>query len=314
MTEQVRGIDRQLGVWNRVEQEATITVAATSAHAEGAGKITGVSTRSHAENFGTCSGTGNQCHAEGSGTCSGTGSNNHAEGLGTATANFAHAEGASTTASAANSHAEGNTNTASGVSSHAEGTNGSAAGIAAHSEGIQCAAGGNYSHAEGGRAVTPRLGQHGKSSSGAFATNGDQQHSNYVQGQTTSSATPALLSADGGIAADFTNSAGGSNVLTLPASRAFFFRAEVVARRTDVEGTVAAFTVMGAVSREASGTPRLVGTPVTVTWADVAASTWTVVPSVVNPSGALWYLAFTVTGEAAKTLQWVSTLFTTEVG
>jgi hypothetical protein len=264
---------------------------------------------------GTGKGTGQRAHAEGTTTVA-SGSDSHAEGL-TTTASGAqsHAEGSSTTASGVKSHAEGSSTTASGLTAHVEGANSTAAGQAAHAEGVQCSAGGNYSHAQGSRAVTPRLGQHGHCSSGSFAANGDQQISVYTQGQTTTDATPSKLSSDGGGApSDFTNASGGSNVLTLPASRAFFFRAEVVARRTDVEGTVAGMVITGVVSREGSGTPRLVGTPLTVGWADVAASTWTVVPSVVNPSGSLWYLVFTVTGEAAKTVQWVMGLYTTEVG
>jgi hypothetical protein len=229
-------------------------------------------------------------------------------GLGKATGSQSHAEGTGT-ASAAQAHAEGVNTTASGAQSHAEGTTTAASGSGAHAEGGFTVASGNYSHAEGSWAKAFRYGQHAKAS-GQVNVAGDVQYSNYSQFATTTDATATVLTSGGGAV----DSGGGAatSVLTIPVSVAMYYRIELIARRTDVAGECAAWTITGAFSRDATGAPRDVGSPTTVTWADAAASAWTAAVSIANPSGSIYYLALTATGEAAKTIRWCATVHTTE--
>jgi hypothetical protein len=283
-----------------------------NAHAEGNSATSGVASgnQAHAEGFSTIA-SGAQSHAEGSSTTA-SGAQAHAEGNGSASGAQSHAEGNAAVASATASHAEGNQCTANATNSHAEGSSTTASGLNSHAEGQSCQASGTAAHAEGAYAIASRLGQHAKASWFIQAT-GDAQYSNYTQMALTTNATPMLM-VNGPYASGYLNSGGNISVLTLPASRAFSFRFDAIARRTDVAGECAAFTITGAVVSDASGAPRLVGTPATVTWADAAAAAWTIAVSIVNPSGSIYYLAFTATGEAGKTIRWCATLHTTEVG
>jgi hypothetical protein len=103
-------------------------------------------------------------------------------------------------------------------------------------------------------------------------------------------------------------------VLTLPASRAMYFRVECVARRYDAIGESAAWTIVGALVRDVSGVPRFIGTPTTTLYADAGAAGWTLVPSIVTVAGPVYYLALTGTGEAGKSIRWAATVHTTECG
>jgi hypothetical protein len=105
-----------------------------------------------------------------------------------------------------------------------------------------------------------------------------------------------------------------TNVLTIPVSRGHRFRVEAIARRTDVQGDFAAWTITGTIVRSSSGSARFIGTPVTVTEADAGASTWTLAVSINTTDATNNYLALTATGETAKTIRWMATIYTTEVG
>jgi hypothetical protein len=235
-----------------------------------------------------------------------TGSLAHAEGTSSASATGAHAEGSSA-ASASNSHAEGNSS-AGGSTAHAEGQS-SANGVNSHAEGASTATA-TYSHAEGNAATALRLAQHAKAGA-TFASSGDAQYSNYVPVWNTTDATPATLTNTNNTVVTTGTSI---NVLTIPASRAFYVRVEGIARRTDVIGESAAWTITCALVRDVSGVPRFIGTPTTATLADAGASTWTLVPTLVTIAGPVYYLALIATGEAAKNIRWVATMHTTEVG
>lgn len=299
MSQQVRGATAEpfavaTGLWS---------------HGEGNGYAT--NTYAHAEGNG-CTASGLYAHAEGSGTVA-TAQGAHSEGnSANASANYAHAEGNSTLASGAQSHAEGNSTTAGGTAAHAEGATCTANGNNSHAEGSVCQAMGNNSHAEGTSAKATCIGQHAKAS-GQFSSVGDAQYSNYVAYVSTGGSTPTLLTGSGNGAVDASGAATTSVIVT-PVSRAYNFRIDAIARRTDVAGEAAAFTITGGIARDSSGVPRLLGAPTTVKWNDTNAAAWTVVPSLVLQSGSTYYLAITVTGEAAKTIRWVATVHTTEVG
>ncbi len=92
--------------------------------------------------------------------------------------NYAHAEGAYTTASGDSSHAEGIGTTASATASHAEGggvkgMQGSAAtAYAAHAEGLGTTASGEYSHSEGDRTIATGLATHAEGGNTVAAAKG----------------------------------------------------------------------------------------------------------------------------------------------
>lgn len=295
------------GLKTHAEGDGT-TASGEDAHAEGlwtsAEKIA-----SHAEGRLSKS-RGNWAHAEGD-TTDAVGTGSHTEGKSTITSmSYAHAEGDGTTASGQAAHAEGSLSTASGANAHAEGYNTKASGPTTHAEGHTTEATSYYAHAGGERAVASRVGQHARSS-GQFAAPGDAQASHMVLRQTTTDATAGILMAFGSTAYF---AAPDTNVWTLLASRAHKVRIEAVARRTDVDGEVAGFTWEGVVARGATGSPRIVGTPVTSGWSDTAAAGWTLTVSINETDAANPYLAVTGTGEAGKTIRWVASLDVTEVG
>lgn len=105
-------------------------------------------------------GAANYAHAEGR-TTSATGGSSHAEGFRTvASGGNSHAEGYNTKATQGNAHAEGNGSEALGTEAHAEGKSTHAEGVASHAEGFSGYARGNYSHSEGLQCVAQRRSQH----------------------------------------------------------------------------------------------------------------------------------------------------------
>lgn len=245
-------------------------------------------------------------HAEGASTA--TGDWAHSEGLSTsASGNGAHAEGGASTASQSYAHAEGQGCTASAQYSHAEGFSSISSGDGSHAEGNTCTASGLYSHSEGQESTATRYAQHSKAS-GKIAAVGDAQLANFVARRSTTDATPAVLTFTG---AALDAAGNDTNVLTVAVAWAYKFRLEVIARRTDVQGTVAGWTIEGVIARETSGNVRIVGSPLTTSWADSGAAAWTVACTADTTNQCL---AMTVTGEAAKTIRWVGALYTVEVG
>lgn len=134
---------------------------------------------------------------------------------------------------------------------------------------------------------------------GFFTAAGDAQSGKYILRTITANATQTEVFLDGSSAR-----------IVLPNNSATTYSALVVARRTDVVGSEAAFKIEGLISRDATvGSTALVGnrsrtilTRPNANWdADVFADT---------TNGAL---TFKVTGQASQTIRWVVTVTTSEV-
>lgn len=252
--------------------------------------------------------TGTLSKAEGSATLA-IGSYSHAEGSNTqATDTATHAEGQFSVAGAPYAHAEGDSTQATGQSSHAEGAGTLALGIAAHAEGNSSRVDGNYGHARGEYASAPRRAQSSQAA-GRFAAAGDAQTIGLIARLSTTDATPGVLVGDG--TGSPTVAGGNINVLTIALNRAHQFRVSVVARRSDVSGDTAGWVFTGLVARGSSGNAAIVGTTLGNSWGAAGAAAWDAAVSVDTTDQ---YLKVTVTGEAAKTIRWVATITTTEVG
>jgi len=226
------------------------------------------------------------------------------------------ASGTYTTASGQNSTACGTYATASGQNSTALGYNTSASGSYSIAAGESASASGSYSIAAGESALAsgsysiaagsfPIASRHGQWSmaSGRFAATGDAQASRFVSRKATTDATATELALDGSTA-----------YLTIPATTVWAWQIKVVAERTDVSGTAAAWpSITGGITRDATGNCRLLGTVVgggTTTMCDAGAATWDVT---VTADATNNRLAITVTGEAAKSIRWVASIDMVEV-
>lgn len=261
---------------------------------------------------GTGRATGYLAHAEGQSTTASGGEGPHAEGKSsTASGNASHAEGVSTVASGNASHAEGDSTFATANLSHAEGYGSAAQATAAHAEGNSSSASGYCSHAEGMQSLAGRYAQDAKAA-GYFTTTGDAQASRFVARRITTDAVAAILTFDGGAAA--TLSGANTNVLTIPINRAHRFRVDVVARRSDVSGDAAGWEFTGLIVRGASGNATFVNAVDGKAWGSNGAMPWDVTLSIDTTDVTNNYLKVTATGEAAKTIRWVATISTTEVG
>lgn len=155
----------------------------------------------------------------------------------------------------------------------------------------------------GNFATTRGLAGRGSVAAGRFAATGDAQWGMMVMRRQTTDATATVLTSDGG-------APGSGNQVVLPSDCTCLFRVDVVGRRTDADNESAGFAFQGVIDRNAgAGTVALVGTPTkTVLAEDVAA--WDANVTVDVTSGGL---AVTVTGEAAKTINWVAVAQLVEV-
>jgi hypothetical protein len=155
----------------------------------------------------------------------------------------------------------------------------------------------------GANATTRGLFGRGSVAAGRFVMTGDAQWGMMVMRRQTTDATATVLTSDGG-------TPGTGNQVILPNECACLFRVDVVARRTDADNESAGFAFQGVIDRNAgAGTVALVGTPTkTVLAEDVAAWDANVTADVTNGG-----LAVTVTGEAAKTINWVAVARLVEV-
>lgn len=243
--------------------------------------------------------------------CRASGAQSFAVGDSTqASGNGSHAEGIMTTASGGYSHAEGHSTTASGGYSHAQGASTTAASWYAHAEGAGSTAAADLSRAEGDQAYAGRWAQRSRSA-GRFSAQGDAQVSQWVAKASTTTATATTLFFVG-TAPTLTGTT--TNVLTVPASRAFTVQIRTVARRTDAQGEMAGFTWTGLVGRDSTGNARIIGTPAVQGWADTGAAGWTLAVSINTTDATDNYLQITATGEAGKTIRWVAGIEATEVG
>jgi hypothetical protein len=136
---------------------------------------------------------------------------------------------------------------------------------------------------------------------GKFATAGDAQSGLYVLRNITSNATATDLFIDGTAA---------TQRLTLVDNQTMFFKIDVVGRRTDATGGNAGYTLTGVIKRDSGvGSTALVGS-VSKTIVSETNVAWDVNVTADASNGAI---KVTVVGEAAKTVRWVATVFTTEV-
>lgn len=163
-------------------------------------------------------------------------------------------------------------------------------------------ANGIYSLASGERATTRGLYAANVRGSGYFSTQGDAQSGQYVARRISTDATPIALTFDN-------STPGTTNQLVLGNNSSGIFRAQIVARRTDVVGETAAFEISGLLNRGANAASTVLASfAKTILFRSVA--TWDVAVTADVTNGGL---TITVTGEAAKTIRWVCTLNTTEV-
>lgn len=128
---------------------------------------------------------------------------------------------------------------------------------------------------------------------GQFTALGDAQTAVGAQKVETADATPLSMGA-----------------LVLPDDTTWMFQVNIVARRADVNGESAAYTITGCIKRDTGvGSTALVGAPtVTVIAEDTAA--WDVAANANTGAGAL---SIDVTGEAAKTIRWASRVMLSQV-
>jgi hypothetical protein len=227
-----------------------------------------------------------------------------------ASGTYAHAQGNNTTASGPYAHAQGNSTLASGQSAHAEGESTTASAFGSHAEGRSSVAAANVSHAQGQYAKTTVVGQDALAS-GTFAAAGDAQASVVTLMNSTTDATPTVLVSNV-ISSNGTASYSGSgqSVVVAAASTGKRVRITAVARNTGAD-EVASFAIDLTLARGASGNIRIVGSQLTSGSSDAAASTWTLVASVDTTNQAL---VLTATGEATKTIRWVTRVEMVEVG
>lgn len=242
----------------------------------------------------------------GAGTVAAGNDSRFAKTDGTATGYLAHVEGEGTSAAGEASHAEGHNSYAGGDYSHAEGSTTSATGINSHAQGNFTVASGSDSHAEGIQAVASRRGQHSHGA-GQFTNGAPAQAVRMVFATTTTDATPTTLTSSLGNTPTFSGAS--TNVLTVGANRGYRFRVEAVARRSDVAGDFAAWTITGTVVRD-SGDVRFISAPTVAADADAAAAAWTLAVTADTTTQAL---LLTATGEAGKTIRWSAALYATEV-
>lgn len=141
--------------------------------------------------------------------------------------------------------------------------------------------------------------------SGQFAAVGDAQAADHVMRRVTDSATTTSLTTDG--AAPTGDAA---NSINIPANSTYAVEVTVTGREA-ATGDSAILRVTGMVRRGATvGTTTLVGAATTALAADAGASTWTATLSADNTRGSIFVR---VTGEAAKTINWVAHVRTVEV-
>jgi len=163
--------------------------------------------------------------------------------------------------------------------------------------GIKTLASGVDSVAIGNMATATDVGEFAFAS-GQFAADGDAQTSIYVLRNQTTDATQTELFADGS-----------SADISVASDSTVFFRASIVARRTDADNESAAYTIEGCIDNNA-GTTALVGGLGTKTIVAEDTSAWDVTISADNTNDGINIL---VTGEASKTIRWVARVETTTV-
>lgn len=192
----------------------------------------------------------------------------------------------------------GRNNTASGSDSLAGGYGSTASGAVAVAVGQSSTASGDYARSGG---LSSKADKHGQDAyaGGVFSAAGDAQMSALVVRNQTTNATQTELFLDGATA---------SRRATIASDTTWLFEIFVVARRTDADNESAGYKFQGVLDNNA-GTTALVGLVVkTIVAEDTSA--WDATVEADNTNDAL---VVKVTGEAAKTINWVARIELTEV-
>ena len=158
-------------------------------------------------------------------------------------------------------------------------------------------ASGSYSFVGGGNyGVANKFGQQAHAS-GKIATTGDAQTSQLVARNQTTDATVTELFLDGV-----------DDRLAIATDTVWVFEATIVARRTDADNEGAGYKISGVIDNNA-GTTALIGAISKTTFGEDTAA-WDVTAEADDTNDAL---VIKVTGENAKTINWVAFVRTTEV-
>lgn len=209
-------------------------------------------------------------------------------------------------ASAANTVALGQLAKATGARGVAIGFGPISSGVGAISIGgasvVSPTAIGNYSVALGAGAVAAQDGKYAFAPL-VFSSAGDAQTGTMVLRTSTTNATPTVVTSDAAAPS-------ATNQVILPNDSTYAFKILVVARRTDADNESAGYEFKGVVDRNGSAaTTAIVGSVTkTVLAEDTAAWDCNVTADTTNGG-----ISITVTGEAAKTIRWVATCWTSEV-
>ncbi|HEY9764575.1 MAG TPA: hypothetical protein V6D07_18755 [Trichocoleus sp.] len=161
-----------------------------------------------------------------------------------------------------------------------------------------------YSLASGMQATARGLHGADVRAAGGFVSTGDAQRGIYIARCTTNGATP-------GTPVFNVSAPGTSNQLILPNYCSVSFRIQVTARRVDaVNLESASFEIVGLINRDYDATQiTLLASAKTIIYRPN--TNWDINVSANTTHGGL---LITATGEAGKTIRWVCTIYTTEVG
>lgn len=192
----------------------------------------------------------------------------------------------------------GRNNTASGANSFAAGYVATASGVSAFAMGQSVTSSGDYSRAGGWKSKADKHGQDAYAG-GSISSDGDAQKSTLVARNQTTNATQTELFLDG---------ASASKRVTIASDTTWLFEVFIVARRTDADDESAGYKFQGVLDNNA-GTTALVGMVIKTVIAEDT-SAWDVTVEADNTNDAL---VVKVTGEAAKTINWVARIELTEV-
>jgi len=200
--------------------------------------------------------------------------------------------GSANTQSGNNGLQSGSANTQTGYNSTQSGSSNTQTGDSGLQSGYNNTQSGNNGLQSGDSADDFGLYSARTHAAGRFAASGDAQIIELVARRSTTNATPAELFLDGS-----------SLQCVLQNDSTYFFSIEVAARRTDADGESAAYKLEGCIDRNANAaSTALVGTVLKAVLAEDNTA-WDVSATADTTNGAL---ALTVTGEAAKTIYWVS--------
>lgn len=139
--------------------------------------------------------------------------------------------------------------------------------------------------------------------SGQFTSTGDAQFGMMVLRAVTTNATPTALTSDSGIASV-------TNQVILPNDSTYFFRVQLVARRTDADNESSSYIFEGCIDRNSNAaSTAFIGSPSKQVLAEDTI-VWDTNAVVDTTNGGL---SIMVTGEINKTIKWVATVQTVEV-